>query len=87
MINTFPFSELISNDLETLPQGAQRTEQSSISSSSSDNSISAATGKGGQAPTTANHKCHRLHPDPFDNTPWRWQAWSYSLGKAKLALI
>lgn len=68
----------MSNDRETLPLGAQAIEQSSISSSSSDSSISAATGEGGQAPTTANHECHRLHQDPFDNTLCRWQAQNYS---------
>lgn len=49
-INTFPFSELLSNDLETLPLGAQAIEQSSISSSSSDSSISAAPGRVGKPP-------------------------------------
>lgn len=49
-INTFPFSELMSNDLETLPLGAQAIEQSSISSSSSDSSISAALGRVGKPP-------------------------------------
>lgn len=49
-INTFPFSELMSNDLETLPLGAQAIEQSSISSSSSDSSISAAPGRVGKPP-------------------------------------
>lgn len=77
----------MSNDLETLPLGAQAIEQSSISSSSSDSSISAAAREGGQAPTTASHECHRLYWDPFDNSLRRWQAWIYSLGKAKLVLI
>lgn len=86
-INTFPFSELMSNGLEMLPLGTQAIEQSSISSSSSDSSISAATGAGGQAPTTANHKCQRLCPDPFDNSLCRWQTQNYSLGKAKPALV
>lgn len=86
-INTFPFSELMSNGLETLPLGAQAIEQSSISSSSSDSSISAATGAGGQAPTTANHKCQRLCPDPFDNSLCRWQTQNYSSGKVKPALV
>ena len=58
----------MSNDLETLPLGAEAIEQSSISSSLSDSSISAATREGGQAPTAASHECHRLHCDPFDNT-------------------
>lgn len=69
-INTFPFSELMSNDLETLPLGAEAIEQSSISSSSSDSSISAAPGEGGRASTTASLECHRLHCDPFDNSLW-----------------
>lgn len=77
----------MSNGLEMLPLGAQAIEQSSISSSSSDSSISAATGAGGQAPTTANHECQRLCPDPFDNSLCRWQTQNYSLGKAKPALV
>lgn len=60
-INTFPFSELMSNDQETLPLGAQAIEQSSISSSSTDSLISAAAREGGQGPTRANHKYHHLH--------------------------
>lgn len=86
-INTFPFSELMSNGLEMLPLGAQAIEQSSISSSSSDSSISAATGAGGQAPTTANLECQHLCPDPFDNSLCWWQTQNYSLGKVKPALV
>lgn len=77
----------MSNDLETLPLGAEAIEQSSISSSSSDSSISAAPGEGGRASTTASLECHRLHCDPFDNSLYGWQACNYSSGKANFALI
>lgn len=40
----------MSNDLETLPLGAEAIEQSSISSSLSDSSISVATREGGKPP-------------------------------------
>ena len=77
----------MSNDLETLPLGAEAIEQSSISSSSSDSSISAAPGEGGWASTAASLKCHRLHRDPFDNSLYRRQACDYSSGKANSELI